>query len=197
MLAQLQDPLYELALTIAIVATYFVARAARRDPGVFPRFAASLRLALRGQRGAAQLTQQSVSSTITIVTAAFAVAAIGYAVFALASTAICSQNITNISSGEDLRFTQSGAYSANGNVTAAAMVDADGTNNYIKSDPHDPISGFTTFYSFTATQTNGDWSYVINCPGTHPSWTLQRINGYASTKTGLTLTGPGGTVTAK
>jgi hypothetical protein len=197
LLIQLEDPLYDLALAITTVLLVAAARTIRRDPSALRRLVASRAVNfIRRQGGQAQLAQQSVSSTITIVISAFAVAAIGYVVLQLAWTGICSGNLAQIAAAEDLRFTRGYGYTANGNVTAAAFVDADNQNDYMRNDPHDPAGPKTGFYTFTATQTNGDWTYTISDYGTHAGFTTLNFQNGASTKTALQYVGPGGVVSA-
>lgn len=196
---RLEDPFYEAALVLLVILSVAIIRAGRKGKLTLRPAFATVKRAWRNETGSSQLTQQAISQTITTISVAFSIALIGYAVIQMTWTAICGHNLAEIGGAEDLRFSRGYGYTTNGNVTAAAFVDADGNNDYLKTDPHDPAAPKGTFYTFTATVVNGDTTYTVDDPATasHASWTLSRETGYAANTTHQEYDGPGGTTIAK
>lgn len=196
---QLESPLVDTAIFVTAIATALCVRALRKGvsiPGVMQTAFATL----RSKAGSAELAQQGLSRTISMITAAAAVFIVGYGILQQARTEICAHNLTQIASAEDLRFDRGYGYTANGAVTAAAFVDSDGDNDYLKVTPLDPAASKTAQYAFAATQTNGDWTYTITDPTTasHAAWTTLAgwIQGATTSTTNLEYIGPDGAVQA-
>jgi phage tail sheath gpL-like len=189
LLVNLQDPTYE-AVLLACAAIAVAAVTARGQLSFDGMMAF-----VRNRTGSIELQNQSWSGNISLILLAVG-GVIGYMDFCGALTATCAMTLSKIATANDLRMQYGQGYMANGNVTAAAIADANGNTYGITADPRDWAAAATDKYTWTATQTNGVWSYTAACPGTHAGWTTVLLQGGGTTHTQLEWIGPNGHVQA-
>lgn len=96
---------------------------------------------------------------------------------AQAQTAACESNLRQIATAMELFYADNQRYPATASVIGGTGNAFDnGTTVYLNNTPQDPAANpVSTNYTFTSSNTGGQPSYVIKCPGTHDPSTLQKV----------------------
>jgi type II secretion system protein G len=115
---------------------------------------------------------------------------------AQAAVSACEGNLRSISTAAELYFDDTQQYPSvgKGMLVMAGFPGTGGTaGGYLTQTPTDPafVVGqgptATNNYTFTGDDTNGYWTYTIQCPGTHDPSSVVNVPGGPGVKTGTTL----------